>query len=367
MKDYLSLLIAIQNNPFGTTDELSSESDISKPTVIKRLRVLQGEKRLIPEEDPKKYFSVKPILNYSALGLEPVDILAETSDLQSTEILENVAYEHPYTAYRSRCFGNPNGVLFQFRTPAGTSNLIQELFEILWNRGTISGYHILPVKDSILRYTSMQLTGWNENDSRWEFDWKRWFKASTRKRVESHKTSTSVLETLTKDDLHILRELMVDSRRKNLEIIEQLAQRGVDFTPQTYSRHQQMIKDQCTLGFRVAIDPEPFDVLTNLLVIGTADSEYLQELVAKTQFIPFPFESTIRISNNHLFWYIRLNQDHVSPLLNGLFEKIENMRVCFLDYRNSFLYNIWPDAFDEEEKEWRVDRAFMIDRVTDSL
>lgn len=369
LKDYLSLLIALQNNPFGTTDELSDESDISKPTVIKRLRVLQGAEPIVPETSPKKYFTVEPILDYSTLGLEPVDILAETKTLDGVKALEQIALAHPYTVYRSRCFGSPNGILLQFRTPLDTRKKIEELFESLWDRDILLNYQILPTNNSIVRYTSMQLKGWDANDARWEFDWKTWFNSPTKKTLEPLPESEpgKSLEWMTKNDLHIIRELMIDTRRKNTEIIDELESRGISFTPQTFGRHLQIIKDECIRGYRVVIAPEPFDVLNNILVIGKSEQSHLEKLVAKTQFRDFPFESTIRIADENLFWFVRLNQHHISPFLNGLFDTLKETKICFLDYEHSYLYNIWPDAFDEDKKEWRADDAFLLDRVLSSL
>ena len=93
--DYLSLLIAVQENPLGTIDELAKRVGISKPTATKRLEILHGR---------NKYFIVNPLLDYHNLGLEAVDLLVDVSDHEGILLLEKTATSHPYTAYRGRCY-----------------------------------------------------------------------------------------------------------------------------------------------------------------------------------------------------------------------------------------------------------------------
>jgi DNA-binding MarR family transcriptional regulator len=78
--EYLSLLLAVQGNPFGTVEELAKETGTSRPTVTKRLDALHK----------KRIFVVKPLLNNFNLGLEQVDVLLETKDLNGTLMLDIV-------------------------------------------------------------------------------------------------------------------------------------------------------------------------------------------------------------------------------------------------------------------------------------
>ncbi len=66
--DYLSLLIALQENPLGTVDELHMVTGNSKPTVAKRLRELQGHTEIGKRKTTQRYFVVKPLMNINKLG-----------------------------------------------------------------------------------------------------------------------------------------------------------------------------------------------------------------------------------------------------------------------------------------------------------
>ncbi|NWF96879.1 MAG: winged helix-turn-helix domain-containing protein [Candidatus Thorarchaeota archaeon] len=364
---YIPLLAALQRNPFDTAEELAEKAGISKPTALRRLRALMGagdefERRYLPPG--KQYFQVKPILKYHRMGLEEVDMLIEATSAQAMLYLERVAERHPYTAYRSRCFGSTTGLFMQFRVPLGTSDHIQALFERLTDGGHIRSFKALPTSQTRPLYTSMRITGWNASSRSWTFDWESWFRSSTKKRqTESATTDGTVLKWLTREDVYIISELMRDARRKNTEVIESLKKRGVEITPQTFGRHLQMINNECFDGYRVSFDTALFEALSNILVYGTGDATGLAVLAARTKENPPPFESTLRVSESNLFWFIRLPQGHISPFLNTLYSVLGSMSVCLLDYANSRLYYIYPDAYNDTRGGWIGDRKFMVDDV----
>jgi len=126
--DYLSLLIALQEEPFANISDLVERVKASKPTVIKKLKYLR---------ENRAYY-VQPILDYHSLGYQAVDVLLDTKHLSDVKRLEDIATNHPYTAYRSRCFGSHNGLFLQFRAPTGTKPLIEEMVKTLTDEGVVS-------------------------------------------------------------------------------------------------------------------------------------------------------------------------------------------------------------------------------------
>ena len=64
-REYLKLLLAVQENPFGTIAELGRSTGSSKPTVAKRLKELND----------RRLFVVKPLLNNHNLGFDFVDVI----------------------------------------------------------------------------------------------------------------------------------------------------------------------------------------------------------------------------------------------------------------------------------------------------
>jgi DNA-binding Lrp family transcriptional regulator len=353
--EYLSLLIAIQEAPFSTIDELARKTGTSKPTVTKRLRELQE----------KKLFRVKPLLHYYNLGQEAVDILLETDSLDNIKRLEEIATKHPYTTYRARCYGHLNGLLMQFRIPMGTRSHIEELVNRLKEEGIVKGYEILPSGSGFSERTSMKLAGWNPESMTWDFDWDEWFKitpsASTFEMEEGPPGKS--LSWLTQKDTHIIYELMDGSRRKNVDIVKAIQEEGVSLTPQTFSRRYRMIRKECIAGFVVAFKPEAFDIHNNVIIVGEGKKEEIEKLRARIRESSIPFESTFRSSENKMFWFIRLQASLLSGLLANLYSLLDRMSVYILDYNNCFFYYPWPKYLDEKQHKWMDDYDFMVTDV----
>ena len=144
---YLSLLMAIQENPLATVTELVDRVEGSKPTVIKRLSYLKKN----------KYFNVKAMLNLHNMGFDSVEVFLDTSNLKDVIRLEKMATNHPYTSYRSRCFGSHNGVYLQFRNPIGTRDSIEEVIKILKEEGVVVDYRMLAMGDEPTITSAMKL------------------------------------------------------------------------------------------------------------------------------------------------------------------------------------------------------------------
>jgi hypothetical protein len=357
--EYLSLLLAVQGNPFGTIEELAKKTGTSRPTAAKRLDSLHK----------KRIFVVKPLLNNFNIGFEFVDVLLETEDLDKTLQLEEIGRTHPYTSYRARIYGRKNGVLFQFRTPMGTKPLIQELINHLQDDGIVSHFEFLPSGEGLHVYTSTQVEGWNQETFSWDFDWNEWFNKETKliPFMKMEGTPGKALHWLTKNDVFIISELMRGARRKNVEILNALKRKNVVITPQTFSRRYQMIREECLNGFRVSFDSKVFDIHNSILLVGKGNQKYLHSLCSRLHTYPVPFESAMRITEDRLFWSIRLQSSHLSRLLSNLYSELEKMDLYVIDYNHSNLYYLWPETLNENAHQWRTDRLFMVENVRKSI
>jgi len=347
--------MAIQENPLATVTELVERVEGSKPTVIKRLSYLK-------END---YFQVKALLNLHNMGFDAIDVLVDTSCLKDVERIEKMATNHPYTCYRSRCFGSHNGVYLQFRNPIGTRDLIEEVLNTLQENGSVTNYCILSVGDEPTITTSMKLDGWNPESMTWTFDWNKWFETDYEpvKPTKAQSSAGNVLDWITKNDMYILQELMYRAKRSNTEMISEIEKEGVSFTPQTFGRRLRMVRENCVAKYRVSFNPKAFDIITNILITGTGKKKYLRDLFSKMSIDPIPFESTMRVSDSDLSWFVRMPPSHMSSLLSNLHHNLQNIAVTIIDYPNSFLYSIWPEILDEENHAWRQDREFMVDQA----
>jgi len=352
---YLSLLMAIQENPLATVTELVDRVEGSKPTVIKRLSYLRKH----------NYFYVNALMNMYNMGLDNVEVFLDTTNLRNVERLERLALNHPYTSYRSRCFGSHNGLYLQFKTPIGTRDMIEEIVKILTEEGVVVNHHFLPRSDIPSITSTMKLDGWNPKSMSWTFDWMKWFEADydSVKQQKTNEAPGNVLEWLSKNDLYILQQLMIGAKRSNTEMIRAIKKKGVTFTPQTFGRRLRLVGDKCVEKYRVSFDPMAFDIITNILVTGEGKKKYLRDLYSKMSANPIPFESTMRVSDSDLFWIVRMPPTHLSSLLSNLHHNLTNMNVTIIDYSNAYLYSIWPEILDEDNRVWRQDREFMIDQA----
>lgn len=351
---YLSLLMAIQENPLATVTELVERVEGSKPTVIKRLSYLKEN----------NYYQVKALLNLHNMGFDTVEVFLDTTNFKAVERLERLATNHPYTSYRSRCFGSHNGLYLQFRTPIGTRDMIEEVIKTLTDEGVVASHRILPIGDEPTITSSMKLDGWNPVSMSWKFDWKKWFESDyDAVKIRKPKDEPGkVLNWITKNDMHILQQLMKGAKRSNTDMIRAIEENGVSFTPQTFGRRLRIVDEGCVDKYRVSFNPLAFDIITNILISGEGKNKYLREIFSKMSSNPIPFESTMRVTQSNLFWVVRMPPTHLSSLLSNLHLNLDNMNVTIIDYSNSFLYAIWPETLDEDNHTWRQDREFMIDQ-----
>jgi DNA-binding Lrp family transcriptional regulator len=354
---HILALIALQERPFATIAELAERVGVSRPTMKKKIEFLEGKQG-------HPFFYVIPLLNCDAMQLEQIDILIDVSSFDDVLRLEKLAVDHPYTAYKSRCYGAYNGAFLQFRVPRGTSHLVDDLVDTMTLKGQIRKYALRSVEPSDSIFTSMSVDAWNMRSMSWNFDWTTWFDSSVRKgRGRIRQDVQDVFQWLKKEDLFILQQLMMNARRNNRRIIDAMREQGAEITPQTFGRRLKLIQKSCVDGYRVTFDPETFDVISSILIMGNSDETYLKELRRKMVNNPIPFESTFRTTDDHLFWFVRLSPNHLSTLIEKLHPHLENMSVTMLDYTKSTLFAIWPETYDEQTKYWRTDEKFMLHDV----
>jgi hypothetical protein len=347
--------MAIQENPLATVTELVDRVEGSKPTIIKRLSYLRNN----------GYFQIRAQPNLHSLGLTSIEVFLDAANLKNVERLERFATNHPYTSYRSRCFGSHNGLYLQFRIPIGTHSMIEDAIKILVDDNIVMSYRFLPLDHQLAISSSMMLDGWNPKSMSWKFDWMKWFEVDYdfAQPKKSKEIPGNALSWITMNDLHILQQLMISAKRSNTNMIREIRKKGVSFTPQTFGRRLRMVDADCVSDYRVSFDPAVFDIITNISICGKGKKKYLHNLGAKMINNPIPFESTLRVSDSNLFWFVRMPPTHLSSLLSNLHENIENMNVTIIDYPNSYLYSIWPEILDEDNRDLRRDREFMIDQA----
>jgi len=365
------VLIALQENPLSTFDELATEIDgLSKSVVFKIVKKLEGPPNSIP------YFSVKAIPHLYNLGLEPVDVIVKADSEKKLQIIKIVGDEHPYITFYNRSYGDVNGMFIQFMSPIGSINSIQTLFQKLKNMGYIDDFSIQKFSSQPI-YSTIKINAWDSEFLSWHFDWKDWFEEEiisppsssnhTLKQNEVHERE-SVKSWIKKQDIAIIGELIWNARRKNSEMIAKLKTRGWEVSGPTFSRRLKMVKESCIETNRAFINPLNFDILNTFLIWGYGDEKELQKIKTRMELNPIPFISNLKIDGyKQLFWYLHLPTSHMSDILFYLRPRLQELHLNYIDAPRTQTYLLNADAWDEKKQKWRIDDDFCINQVLNSL
>jgi DNA-binding Lrp family transcriptional regulator len=344
----LELLIALQENPLAPASKLAKAVNLSTPTVITRLDLLKKE---------KSYYNVIANPKPSTLDLEIVDILIEIENLENVEYFEKqICFNHPYTLFRMRCFGNFNGLYVQFRIPKASRKLLTDLLDTLKKKGKIQNYLIPQIAlDTQIIYTRSNLANWEEKLMRWNFNWTNWTNklennSSTKIIQPIEKSIVSKLDEL---DIALLQELTMNARRKNTDIMDTLKlEKSEVGLPQKISRKLKFLDKNVVLQYLVFLRWETFEIYNSFLVNCTCDKETSYKLQNLLSTSPIPFESTFKVTSKGFLWYLRCPASHFSSVSAFIWEISSHAQFYFLDYKKSEFYGLWKGAFDVENHCW---------------
>ncbi|MFW9843906.1 MAG: hypothetical protein ACFFEV_04970, partial [Candidatus Thorarchaeota archaeon] len=175
---------------------------------------------------------------------------------------------------------------------------------------------------------------------------------------------TSLLESR---DIEILNQLGHGARRKQKDIINALNERGIKISSQDFSRRLGLLNERFIRDYIVYLDTDAFDLYSNVILTAKCDSGFAKELEMRMKSNPIPFQSTLKVKNGFLLWFLRLPPSHLSTFLAYLQEQVDDLNVSLLDYLSSEVYGVWSGAFDESRKTWKQDRIFMVSEVFNSL
>ncbi|TFH03929.1 MAG: hypothetical protein E4H14_15770, partial [Candidatus Thorarchaeota archaeon] len=352
---YLTLLIALQENPMGRIEQIAGRVNLSRTTVSRDLKWLCGEH----PNSPRRFFRVGPDFNESALGLETVDVFLETSNFESLIDLEKICDSHPYIKYRARCFGGHLGLFSQFRIPIGSAFLIESLLKKIKMKKHILNYEILPTIGVKPIFSVTRLEHWNSESLTWDFDWNKWAMTKGRKTPATKEMEDSLTNILESRDIDILNQLGHGARRTQKDIITSLENSGVEITTQDLSRRLALLNERFIRDYIVYLDTDAFDLYSNVILTAKCDSEFAKLLEMRMISNPIPFQSTLKVKNGFLLWFLRLPPSHLSTFLAYLLEQVNDLNVSLLDYLSSEVYGVWSGAFDESKKSWKRDQKFM--------
>ena len=361
------ILIALQEKPLATFDELASMTKISKSVVFGIVKKLEGPPNSI------SYFQVNGMPHLYNLGLELVDVIVKADSERKLQIIKKVGDEHPYITFYNRTYGDVNGMLIQLRNPIDSFNLIQILFQKLKNFGYIDDFSILRFSSRPI-YSTIKIDAWDPEFLSWHFSWTDWFENEINSTTLRSNHSKKELEVsgrakswIKQQDIAIIGELTWNARRKNSDMIAKLKKRGWEISVPTFSRHIKMVKEECIETLRAYINPKNFDVLNTILIWGYGDEKELQKIKTRMELHPIPFISTLKIDGFKLYWYLRLPTSHMSDLLFYLRPKLPELHLNYIDTPRTQTYLLNTDAWDEKKQDWITDEDFCVNQVLESL
>ena len=373
----MQVLIGLQEKPSATLEDLAKATNFSTSLVFKIL------KRLTDTENfEKQAFNVIAHPNLFALGLEVIDVIVKCKNLSQIQLMHQLSILHPYTIYRAKCFGDINGIFFQFRIPIGTRHYIDELFLKLKEQKHIENYQILEFGIKNVIYTTVKLESWNLEQLSWNFNWKNWFnkqqensqkeKSTNRKTQINNQDSTRkigyVKKWLKQRDVAILNELAIGARRKNKEIMDTLQTKSkINFSPQSFSRRFMKIKEECVELFRVFIDPNAFQLITPVLILGKGDQIKINDLTMRMKSDPIPFNSVLKTRDTQFFLYLLVPSTFLTYILHELQGILTELQFFYIDVGTVRTWGLWYETYDDDAHNWIQTREFMVDDVLQGI
>ncbi|MHA1775300.1 MAG: hypothetical protein DRO88_10490 [Promethearchaeia archaeon] len=367
----MQVLMALEQDPLGTYDELAQISGISKSVVFNILRKLERN-----ENESESFFRVVAHPNLLNLGLEVVDVISTINNRNQLLNLIKLGISHPYTIFQAFVYGASNGMLNQFRIPIGSGDKIQSLFSILKKEKQIEDFTFHQFNPKVL-YTTTKVSKWDPETNSWEFSWENWFEAEISQNPNTKINLSTVYPINTgkskkwikQKDLAILSELTANTRRKNLDIMDSLKKKNkkYEFTPQTFGRHLKRVSDECISNHRVFFHELESDQTNGILIQGYVSPTKIKQLIRRIKNIEIPFTSTFKYNETEIHWFMKLPASKIHTLLPRLLYFVKDMRFYTVDTNSAYVYLLYPETFDEEKRNWRQSEQFMVKNILDEM
>ena len=336
---------------------LAKQVGVSAPTARAWLDSLQKE---------QVFVGVHANLRARRIGLEMDDFLLKVESHEALKKIEQFCEVHPYTSYRARVFGGEKqGILLQFRQPDEARTHLLKAFDIMKRNGLISDIRELPTLATEYgsSFTTPRLDAWDPEKMGWNFDWEAWWEAcppAGKTKTQTIQKEENIVE-LDVLDVKILQEIGTNARRKNIEIIDALGMdKNEPGVQQNISSRLKRLNDEVIESYRVYINWTHFDVYNTPLVIAKADERETNRLISYLSTSRFPFASSIRKIGSGFVWSARLPSAHLSEMISLVWQISKSYEVLIIDYKNSQIYGLWTDTFNEKTNTWRTDRDFCL-------
>ncbi|MBD3157210.1 MAG: hypothetical protein GF309_00350 [Candidatus Lokiarchaeota archaeon] len=362
-RNQLKLLFKLQESPVAPVAQLAREIGVSAPTVRSWLDELR---------ENQVFVSVPADLHEEKIGLEIHSFLVSVRSYDAVTKLEAFCDAHPYTSYRGRIFGGRHqGLFLQFREPSDAKEYVLDALLTMKEKGIVSKIREFPNLSSWKSInTRPKLHAWNPSQMVWEFDWEQWWN-NIRKEPDHHDyESRGAVQAIPIDgfDVQLLQEITKDARRKNTDIIRALGrdpyEKGLQ---QDVSRRIRRLEKEVVKSYRLFINWTYFDVYNTPMVIAKADKDQVEILMYHLENSVFPFGSNIRRIEGGFIWSARLPSAHLSEMVKLVWEIADSFELLMIDYKQSQMYALWAEAWNETSQSWRIGKDFCLNSPLESV
>ena len=358
------LILFLQAHPLATFPEIARKLEITPQTARRWFDQLHtGTPRVIINATAQ----IEPKL----IGLENHTYFLSTNTI-GADALHDLGMVHPYTTFQNRVFGHFNGILLQFYMPEGGSFLLDKLFERL-------SLHF-PILDIIhFSHPPIELESFPHiekwKNGRWEFDFSSWLNGETDFSRNENADPPSLLHRLSMTDVILIREMMTNARRKQVQIMKDVINNPLyskeekrlfaEDRQRTISRRMAFLKKSGIItGYRLLFDRNYFQIFNQVLFIGKMNLSTFHQIEGQFRNASLPFRSNLKYypQTRDFLWWINLPPNQTSDCINFIYGHTTKMNMFLLDTipDHSLSYPIYHRNFDEDAKKWNLSIEYAV-------
>ncbi|MCE7735796.1 MAG: hypothetical protein GPJ54_13020 [Candidatus Heimdallarchaeota archaeon] len=379
MSKYRDLILYLQSKPLASNNDLANATGLTLPTIRKYLQYLrdnQPEPVIIGTYGEVDRLKLGLEFSYYFINIEP--------DKTIQEKLFQIADLHPYTNYQSLCYGGTNGFLIRFLNPRGESKSIDELWSKLR-----SHLHITKVNKYIEGKenfsTELNFKFWKSN--RWDFSVDDWLNDSDSVEFDSgygKDTSQSILDKINMPQMITLRELSINARRKQSQIMADIQKDNLytknekqffdDKKQRNVSRYYEFIdNNQMMKSYQLRYNRKMLNIYNQICLTGkmTRKNKEIVKRAYLNKNNTLPFGSRISFNQGSYVWSLSVPHEQITEFLRIGYDLSSEFKMVILDngLQYSRIYPIWHRNFieDENQNAWRVDRSWMVEEPIQSV
>lgn len=350
----LELLIILQEKPMANDSTLARLTGLSSPTVKRRID------RLF---DVQAIERIQALIDYDKIDLQIVSVFLQISFDQLTEVT-NILNKHPYIYYQVRSFGKTNGIHATFRIPEKAIGILEEYFNKLISLKLLRSFSMINHEDIIELRTKPRFIMYNSKENKWDFDFLKWVNIEPERLfrgIEEDYSSNLVqapgLEELDIIDIEILSILSLNSRIKNVDILNNLSTK---ISPQRLSDRLRYLKKYFISNYRVYLNWDQIFNFQGYVFVCYCNQDAKKYFNVLLKYHPPPFETTFREFQNGFTLYVICPGQHMLDLINVLDSKVDYFDIYILDYKSSRRYHLQSNSFDSNKKFWKFDSNFLL-------